>query len=69
MKIFKVFKDILDILKSIWVNIKGSKKLMGEYEIIEQLKDLNMKEFKVFKYILDMSLNILRICNKKLCSA
>jgi hypothetical protein len=33
MKEFKEFKSILDILKSIWVNMKGSKELMGKYDI------------------------------------
>jgi hypothetical protein len=37
MKEFNVFKDILDILKSIWINMKGSKELMDIYEI-EELK-------------------------------
>jgi hypothetical protein len=46
MKEFKVFKDILDILKSIWISMKGSKELMSKYEIEKELKgkyDINPK--------------------------
>jgi hypothetical protein len=30
-----VFKDIFDILKSTWINMKGSKELMGKYDILK----------------------------------
>jgi hypothetical protein len=33
MKEFKVFKDILEILKRIWVNMKWFKELIGKYNI------------------------------------
>jgi hypothetical protein len=36
MKEFKVFKDILDILKIIWINMKiKSKELMNKYNILK----------------------------------
>jgi hypothetical protein len=35
MKEFKVFKDILDMLMSICINIKGFKKLMDKYVILK----------------------------------
>jgi hypothetical protein len=35
MKEFKVFNDILDILKCTWINMKASKYLMGKYDILK----------------------------------
>jgi hypothetical protein len=48
MKEFKVFKDILDILKSVWLNIKCFKKLMGKYDILKDWS-VNMKLMKSWK--------------------
>jgi hypothetical protein len=48
MKEFKVFKDILDILKSVWLNIKWFKKLMGKYDILKDWS-VNMKLMKSWK--------------------
>jgi hypothetical protein len=37
MKDFKESKHIVDILKNIWVNMKGPKKLTVKYDILKKL--------------------------------